>query len=155
MGVFMRVATVVVGISLALAGGVSGASESVQNPVAHRAAAVLADRVIVSPMMSPLSASEGAAFPRSMMYARDGSTRNGLGAMGFIPSQSSVAPWRAYSNFGEPRERFEEPFDPSRIPLPKTRTVEDHWLTGFIAVMLIAYQLRRKHRFLRPHQFST
>ena len=44
---------------------------------------------------------------------------------------------------------------PANTPLPKTRTLEDHLLTGFVALMLIAYQLRRKHRFLRPHQFST
>jgi hypothetical protein len=34
------------------------------------------------------------------------------------------------------------------------RSVSDHLLTGLVAVMLIAYQLRRKHRVLRPHPFT-
>lgn len=34
------------------------------------------------------------------------------------------------------------------------RTAEDFMLMGFAALMLIAYQLRKKHRFLRPHPFS-
>lgn len=34
------------------------------------------------------------------------------------------------------------------------RSAGDFLLMGFAALMLIAYQLRRKHRFLRPHPFS-
>jgi hypothetical protein len=156
MGVFMRVATFVLGLSLAVAGGLSEAAEGVQT---HRAAAVLADGVIAAPAVSPLLAnprlaSEGSVSPSAMLYGRDGrdaGTRNGLGAMGFTPSQNPAGFLRNYPMFEAPPKGF----DPTRIPLPATRTVEDHWLTGFIAVMLIAYQLRRKHRFLRPHQFST
>jgi hypothetical protein len=155
MGVFMRVATFVLGVSLFVAGGVSEASESIKNPSAHRAAAVLADGVMASPAVSPLLASEGSASPSAMLYGRDAGVRNGLGAMGFIPSQSPASLLRAHSMFEPRAARTTERFDPARIRLPATRTVEDHLLTGFIAVMLIAYQLRRKHRFLRPHQFST
>jgi hypothetical protein len=36
-----------------------------------------------------------------------------------------------------------------------TRSITDHLLTGLVAVMLIAYQLRRKHRVLRPHPFTN
>lgn len=43
----------------------------------------------------------------------------------------------------------------SRLPAKQhTRGPEDFMLMGFVAVMLIAYQLRKKHRFLRPHPFS-
>ena len=35
-----------------------------------------------------------------------------------------------------------------------SRSLSDHLLTGVVALMLIAYQLRRKHRVLRPHPFS-
>lgn len=35
------------------------------------------------------------------------------------------------------------------------RSWTDHLLTGVVALMLIAYQLRRKHRVLRPHPFSN
>ena len=35
------------------------------------------------------------------------------------------------------------------------RSMSDHLLTGLVAVMLIAYQLRRKHRVLRPHPFGN
>lgn len=35
-----------------------------------------------------------------------------------------------------------------------TRSTGDFMLMGFAALMLIAYQLRKKHRFLRPHPFS-
>ena len=36
----------------------------------------------------------------------------------------------------------------------RLRTGQDFMLMGFAALMLIAYQLRKKHRFLRPHPFS-
>lgn len=38
---------------------------------------------------------------------------------------------------------------------PPVRSATDHLLAGVVAVMLIAYQLRRKHRVLRPHPFTT
>jgi len=38
--------------------------------------------------------------------------------------------------------------------LHHARSLEDFLLMGFVAVMLIVYQLRKKHRFLRPHPFS-
>jgi hypothetical protein len=153
LGVFMRVATFVLGVSMLLAGGVSGASETMQSPSAHRAAAVLADGVMSAPTGSQFD--RGLA-PNAMLYARDSGVRSGLaGAMGFIPAQNPASFLRA-STFGEPRmSQSNDRFDPGRIPLPATRSMEDHMLTGFVAVMLIAYQLRRKHRFLRPHQFST
>jgi hypothetical protein len=155
MGVFMRVATFVLGISLFAVGGVSEASESVQNPAAHRAAAVFADGVLGAPSVSQLNAA-GLVAPSAMLVARDVGPRNDLsGPMGFIPSQNPASVLRS-STFSDPRlARDPNRFDPARIPLPATRSVEDHLLTGFIALMLIAYQLRRKHRFLRPHQFST
>jgi len=146
----MRVATVVLGAALLVAGGVSGASESIQKPAAHRAAASLADGVINSPAVSPLFVGE--ISQTQELNARDGLARN-LGMMGFAPAQGPAWVFRT-PPFGEPRERTER-FNPARIPLPAERTTEDHLLTGFIAVMLIAYQLRRKHRFLRPHQFSA
>lgn len=37
---------------------------------------------------------------------------------------------------------------------PRTRTAGDFVLMGCVALMLVAYQLRRKHRFLRPHAFG-
>lgn len=46
-------------------------------------------------------------------------------------------------------------YHPANVPLPETRTLEDHLLTGVVALMLVAYQLRRKHKFLRPHRFSA
>ena len=141
----MRVATVVLGISFLVVGGVSEGSENGQGPAAHRAAYMLADGVMASPAVSPLRAGESP-------IAREARAPKSFGAMGFIPSQSTGSFLRSYPPFGEPRA---ERFNPARIPLPATRTTEDHLLTGFIAVMLIAYQLRRKHRFLRPHQFST
>lgn len=144
----MRVATIVLGMAL-LTVGVSEAAESVQNPVTHRAAAVLADGMMSAPV-SPLLASDRALSPNSIQYVREPGVRSGLGAMGYVPQNPSGL-LRSYPAFAEP---FAPRFDPGRIPLPAVRTLEDHLLTGFVAVMLIAYQLRRKHRFLRPHQFS-
>jgi hypothetical protein len=46
------------------------------------------------------------------------------------------------------------PLTGMRTPQP-TRSLGDHLLTGVVAVMLIGYQLRRKHRVLRPHPFTT
>ena len=149
----MRVATFVVGVSLLVA-GVSEASESMQSPVAHRAAAVLADGMMSAPV-SPLIANDRALSP-ALQYVREPAARYGSNAMGYAPSQNPANLLRTYPTFAA---QFglgaEGRFDPGRIPLPAVRTFEDHLLTGFVAVMLIAYQLRRKHRFLRPHQFST
>jgi hypothetical protein len=81
--------------------------------------------------------------------------------MGFTPSQNPAAfvlprlPSSEPRPNSEPRQDATARFNPASIPLPEIRTLEDHLLTGFVALMLIAYQLRRKHRFLRPHQFST
>jgi len=126
-----------------------------QNPSAHRAAAVLADNVMAAPAASSFGAMDRTLSPSAMLYPRESSVRGGLvGAMSFIPSQNPASFLRS-STFGEPRVPRADRFDPGMIALPGTRSVEDHMLTGFIAVMLIAYQLRRKHRFLRPHQFST
>jgi hypothetical protein len=38
---------------------------------------------------------------------------------------------------------------------PVVRSATDHLLASVVALMLIAYQLRRKHRVLRPHPFTT
>jgi len=38
---------------------------------------------------------------------------------------------------------------------PRSRDASDYWLMGLVAVMLVAYQLRRKHRFLRPQPFNS
>ena len=150
----MRVATVVLGL-LSIVGGASEASESIQGPSAHRAAAVLADGVMSAPTISQFDSADIRNSP-SGRYALENGSRNPLpSAMGFVPPQNPAYP-RNYASFGEqfaPRSR--DRYDPATIPLPATRTLEDHLLTGFIALMLIAYQLRRKHRFLRPHQFST
>lgn len=42
-----------------------------------------------------------------------------------------------------------------RYTQPPERTLTDHLLAGVVGLMLIAYQLRRKHRVLRPHPFAT
>lgn len=45
--------------------------------------------------------------------------------------------------------------EPRQAPRPaQARSTEDFLLMGFAALMLVAYQLRKKHRFLRPHPFS-
>jgi hypothetical protein len=33
-------------------------------------------------------------------------------------------------------------------------SVPSGWLMALVTVLLIGHQLRRKHRFLRPHRFS-
>ena len=38
---------------------------------------------------------------------------------------------------------------------PRSRDASDYWLMGLVAAMLVAYQLRRKHRFLRPQPFNS
>jgi hypothetical protein len=43
----------------------------------------------------------------------------------------------------------------ARPAQPPVRSMTDHLLTGVVGLMLIAYQLRRKHRVLRPHPFAT
>lgn len=150
----MRVATFVLGVSLLVA-GVGEASESMQGPAGHRVAAVLADGMMSAPV-SPLNVNDRALSPGALQYGREPGARHGFNAMGYVPSQNAANLLRTYPTFADPfAPRAQARFDPGRIALPAVRTVEDHLLTGFVAVMLIAYQLRRKHRFLRPHQFST
>ncbi len=38
---------------------------------------------------------------------------------------------------------------------PRGREASDYWLLGLVAVMLVTYQLHRKHRFLRPKPFNS
>ena len=40
------------------------------------------------------------------------------------------------------------------VPHQRPRTAGDFVLMGLAALMLVAYQLRRKQRFLRPHPFG-
>jgi hypothetical protein len=40
------------------------------------------------------------------------------------------------------------------IPAARAESSADFLLTGLVITMLVAYQLRRKHRFLRPRPFS-
>ena len=139
----MRLATAVVGIGIALIGGVSEASESSIGSTGRT--------------HGPAYSGEGfVAAPTDRFITRNSQQGNvrtdAIGAMAFVPSQSQ--PSFMSSGF-EPAVRPPRRYNPANTPLPKTRTLEDHLLTGFVALMLIAYQLRRKHRFLRPHQFST
>ena len=48
------------------------------------------------------------------------------------------------------------PRSEQRVPRQQqqARSAGDFLLMGFVALMLIAYQLRKKHRVLRPHPFS-
>ena len=47
-----------------------------------------------------------------------------------------------------------QPLGGQRVIGQPARSTSDHVLTGVVALMLIAYQLRRKHRVLRPHPFA-
>jgi hypothetical protein len=42
---------------------------------------------------------------------------------------------------------------PDTANLPETQG-RSGWLMAVVAVVLVGYQLRRKHRFLRPHRFT-
>jgi hypothetical protein len=37
---------------------------------------------------------------------------------------------------------------------PQPRSPNDWWLMALVAVTLVGHQMRRKHRFLRPHPFG-
>lgn len=142
----MRVATFVLGIAFAMT-GVSEASDSATT----RVQPARGEGVSTAPTTDRFTTPNTSAW----LSAQESSLRNGaIGAMGFVPSQNLTSLTRSRLTFGEvpPQSR---PYNPANIPLPRARTLEDHLLTGFVALMLIAYQLRRKHRFLRPHQFST
>jgi hypothetical protein len=41
-----------------------------------------------------------------------------------------------------------------QVRQPPVRSFTDHLLASVVGLMLIAYQLRRKHRVLRPHPFA-
>jgi hypothetical protein len=154
MGVFMRLATFVVGICFAFVGSASEASDSARGFTDVRSATLLADGSF-SNHASPF----GGAYERhvdSPLYDMDDSSRNGaVGLMGYVPSQNPASFALPRLPAAQPHQEASARWNPAVIPLPATRTLEDHLLTGFVALMLIAYQLRRKHRFLRPHQFST
>lgn len=143
----MRVATFVLGVALALTGEASKAFESADSSRGPGAAHT--EGVIVAPTERFITSSTN-----TWTRAQDAAVRHGaLGAMGFVPSHATSSFTRPL--MGESGESPRQRYNPANTPLPATRTLEDHLLVGFVALMLIAYQLRRKHRFLRPHQFST
>lgn len=149
----MRVATVVLGIVFAVTGGASEAADTAKGSVLKaRSAAVLADGSLSTPYFSHMGGLSDGASQTGALHAREYAARD---AMGFVPSQNPASFVFPRLPAEQPRQEASARFNPASIPLPATRTLEDHMLTGFIALMLIAYQLRRKHRFLRPHQFST
>jgi hypothetical protein len=155
MGVFMRVAIYVLGVVLSIAGSTSKAADTARGSVLTntRPTAVLADRSFSVPYVSQVGADR---YGSPGVYTHDSALRSaGGGVMGFMPSQNPASFALPHLPDNEPRREATARFNPANIPLPATRTLEDHLLTGFVALMLIAYQLRRKHRFLRPHQFST
>jgi hypothetical protein len=127
----MRFATFVLGMTFALTGG----------------AAEVADKRI---MMS------SGTVPAALGAQVDGlgGSREGnfaVGVMGLVSPQHASS-FSGLPLGGAPQQSG---YHPANVPLPQTRTLEDYLLTAFVALMLIAYQLRRKHRFLRPHQFSA
>lgn len=144
----MRVATFVLGIALAVTGTTSGAFDATNDPADGAASAMLAS----APTERFITRNTGA-----WLGAQPGEVGHGArGAMGFVPSKDPTSlvrsrPTQTNAAPDNPRRRY----NPASIPLPPLRTLEDHLLTGFVALMLIAYQLRRKHRFLRPHRFSV
>ena len=152
----MRLAIFVAGMCFALIGSPSLASDSARGSlITNDRSAHLADNRI-STRGSVLGNGSELHVGSALLYAGDGSLRNGVaGAMGYVPAQNPGSFMVPRLPLGEPRQEASARWNPAAIPLPATRTLEDHLLTGFVALMLIAYQLRRKHRFLRPHQFST
>lgn len=152
MGVFMRVATFLLGIVFAVASGTVHASGSKTVSFNGAHSGVLADGVLAAPGRDGVPVGTGA-----WIYGQQEASRTAaINMMGFVPAQESAALLRSYRPpLAESTVKSAQRYNPASTPLPKTRTLEDHLLTAFVALMLIAYQLRRKHRFLRPHQFST
>jgi hypothetical protein len=151
----MRVAIYVLGVVLAVAGSTSKAADTARGSVLNTyPAAVFADGSLsVVPYASQFGTER---YGSSFGYPHNDALRSSAGdVMGFTPSQNPVSFALPRVPTSEPRQEATARFNPANIPLPATRTLEDHLLTAFVALMLIAYQLRRKHRFLRPHQFST
>lgn len=140
----MRVATFVLGIALSTAGEASEAFDTANGSVNGSATLGAPTERFITPNTSAWLHAEG-------MDARHGA----VGAMAFVPSQAPSSFARGLAPMSDSTTQQRRPYHPANIPLPATRTLEDHLLTGFVALMLIAYQLRRKHRFLRPHQFSA
>jgi hypothetical protein len=107
----------------------------------------------------------------AMPAVRQAALARGVSARGAGASPSSVVrlpPARsAYAHFpsarpimGAPSARFGNgsniamPTRALQVRQPPARSLTDHLLAGVVALMLIAYQLRRKHRVLRPHPFA-
>jgi hypothetical protein len=127
----MRFATFVLGLSFALTGG----------------AAEVADKRMLSNGHMP--ATLGASVDALSGGGREGNFA--VGVMGLVSPQHGGS----FSGLPLANSPQQSGYHPANVPLPETRTLEDYLLTAFVALMLIAYQLRRKHRFLRPHQFIT
>ena len=144
MGVSMRLATVVL-FAFTMVGGTSEASNESAASFRVSHAAVVGEGSFIPPT------------ERFVAHETRGGTptpRSAANTMGLVPAQMPPSFTRSLP-FDHSSTEPARPYHPANIPLPAARTLEDHLLTGFVALMLIAYQLRRKHRFLRPHQFST
>jgi hypothetical protein len=158
----MRLAMCVVGMCFALGATALGATALGATALAANASA--SDSARGSLLTDPHSAAllADASFANQDYQFGGASERralssplNAAGAMGYVPADNPSSFVLPRLPLGEPRQEASARWNPATVPLPATRTLEDHLLTGFVALMLIAYQLRRKHRFLRPHQFST
>ena len=135
----MRVTALIVGIALMMSAAAGAAAATASDTLSTQASASqygatldARTRVAYAAPLGPMhSATNVVSQPRTSAGTFAGATR-------FVFDPPQV-----------------QPYHPANVPLPKTRTLEDHVLTGFVALMLVAYQLRRKHKFLRPHRFSA
>lgn len=136
----MRVARIVLGLFVSVTASLATTANAreAQSSFANSRTAGLVESTAVPQRVAQLSAVD--VSPTTMVHSYDVNT-----LMGYAPATRPPL---------LPRAGREERYHPAQIPLPATQTREDHLLTGFVAVMLIAYQLRRKHRFLRPHRFG-
>jgi hypothetical protein len=79
------------------------------------------------------------------------------------PNSVALRAQRVAMGVGSQRPLSSRPSSPSnstrtlalRAPHHPARSITDHLLVGVVGLLLIGHQLRRKHRVLRPHPFTT
>jgi hypothetical protein len=102
--------------------------------LASQAAHARAPRAPAASFTSHIKASPRSAIPREV--------RAGLSAAPLASVRSSTAVYR--------RTDESQPADTDQ----REQSAADVWLKGLVVTTLVAYQLRRKHRFLRTHSFG-
>lgn len=151
-----RLALALVAVSSSWAAMANPAINSnISGSIAGTVGASVVATTAVSPTATTWGASQNQARLDSNLGANLSANLNGSLSANLGPNMNGQG---ARSHSGSPIARSSLTSASLSGSAPNAVGMEDSiprgWLMALVAVLLIGHQLRRKHRFLRPHRFS-